>query len=70
MTDPERLRFEHGLGVPLIKMLVDSAVFARTEKGTSVNLTLFGGPADGDDTGAIYMDVARAQPDPPPLPDA
>jgi serine/threonine-protein kinase RsbW len=61
VTDPERLHFERGLGIPLIKMLVDSAVFAPTERGTSVRMTIFGGPVDGDDTGAIYMDVARAQ---------
>ena len=58
-TDPERLNFERGLGIPLIKTLVDNAAFVRKEKGTSVRVTVFGGPSDGDDTGAIYMDVSK-----------
>jgi serine/threonine-protein kinase RsbW len=61
VTDPERLHFERGLGIPLIRMLVDSAEFTGTDKGTSVRMTLFGGPADGDDTGVISMDISRAQ---------
>jgi serine/threonine-protein kinase RsbW len=59
ITDPERLNFERGLGIPLIKTLVDRAVFVRKDKGTSVRVTVFGGPADGDDTGAIFMDVSK-----------
>jgi serine/threonine-protein kinase RsbW len=59
VTDPERLNFERGLGIPLIRTLVDDAAFVRREKGTSVRLTVFGGPADGDDTGAIFIDVPR-----------
>ena len=59
ITDPERLNFERGLGIPLIKTLVDKAAFIRKDKGTSVRVTVFGGPADGDDTGAIFMDVSR-----------
>jgi len=59
ITDPERLNFERGLGIPLIRTLVDSAAFIRKETGTSVVMTVFGGPADGDDTGAIYMDLSR-----------
>lgn len=59
ITDPERLNFERGLGIPLIKTLVDKAAFIRKEKGTSVRVTVFGGPADGDDTGAIFMDVSK-----------
>ena len=58
-TDAERLNFERGLGIPLIKTLVDKAAFVRKEKGTSVRVTVFGGPSDGDDTGAIYMDVSK-----------
>lgn len=58
-TDPARLNFERGLGIPLIKTLVDRAVFVRKEKGTSVRVTVFGGPADGDDTGAIFIDVSK-----------
>jgi len=58
VTDPERLNFERGLGVPLIRALVDKAAFVRLHSGTSVRMTVFGGPVDGDDTGAIYMDVS------------
>lgn len=58
-TDPERLNFERGLGVPLIRTLVDDAAFVRKSTGTVVKMTVFGGPMDGDDTGAIYMDVTR-----------
>jgi serine/threonine-protein kinase RsbW len=60
ITDPERLNFERGLGVPLIRTLVDSAAFIRRPAGgTSVRMTVFGGPMGGDDTGAIFMDFAR-----------
>ena len=59
VTDPERLNFERGLGIPLIRTLVDDAAFVRRENGTSVRLTIFGGPADGDDTATIYIDVSN-----------
>jgi serine/threonine-protein kinase RsbW len=67
ITDPQRLNFERGLGIPLIRTLVDSAVFVRrrTGRGTSVRMTVFGGPVDGDDTGAIYMDVSSFSGRPP-----
>jgi serine/threonine-protein kinase RsbW len=58
ITDPQRLNFERGLGIPLIRTLVDNALFIRRENGTSVRMTVFGGPVDGDDTGAIYIDVS------------
>jgi serine/threonine-protein kinase RsbW len=66
ITDPERLNFERGLGIPLIRALVDDAAFIRTETGTEVRMTVFGGPTDGDDTGAIYMDMSSFA-DLPPL---
>jgi serine/threonine-protein kinase RsbW len=66
ITDPERLNFERGLGIPLIRTLVDSATFIRRDDGTSVRMTVFGGPVDGDDTATIYMDVSKL----PDLPDA
>jgi serine/threonine-protein kinase RsbW len=59
VTDPERLNFERGLGIPLIRTLVDNALFVRKDKGTSVRMTVFGGPADGDDTAAIYIDMSK-----------
>ncbi len=61
VTDPQRLQFERGLGIPLIRMLVDSAEFSGTDQGTVVRMTLFGGPANGDDTGTIYMDASKVQ---------
>ena len=64
ITDPERLNFERGLGIPLIRTLVDHAAFIRKEKGTSVRMTVFGGPADGDDTGGdLHGRVQDVQPD-------
>lgn len=58
-TDPERLHFERGLGIPLIRGLVDNATFVRKQHGTLVRMTVFGGPLGGDDTGAIFMDVSK-----------
>lgn len=69
ITDPERLNFERGLGIPLIRTLVDNAAFVRKERGTSVRMTVFGGPSDGDDTGAIYMDVSSFAVAPPATPE-
>lgn len=65
-TDPSRLHFERGLGIPLIRTLVDNAAFVRKQQGTVVRMTVYGGPVDGDDTGAIYMDVSKLSA-PPPL---
>lgn len=70
ITDPERLNFERGLGIPLIRTLVDNAAFVRKDGGTSVRMTVFGGPIDGDDTGVIYMDVSSLAAAPPAAPEA
>jgi serine/threonine-protein kinase RsbW len=43
VTDPERLNFERGLGIPLIRTLVDEVDFDSTDNGTSVRLTLYCG---------------------------
>jgi serine/threonine-protein kinase RsbW len=48
VTDPDRLNFERGLGIPLIRTLVDRVEFYPSTKGTSVLMTLFGGPAELD----------------------
>ncbi len=36
ITDPERLNYEGGLGIPLIKMLADDLEFVATDDGTTV----------------------------------
>ena len=48
VTDPERLNFERGLGIPLIRTLVDNVEFDSSDDGTSVRLTLYGGAIDDD----------------------
>ena len=45
VTDPERLNFERGLGIPLIRSLVDEVAFDPSAAGTSVRLVMFCGPA-------------------------
>ncbi|MCB0978709.1 MAG: ATP-binding protein [Acidimicrobiales bacterium] len=39
LTDPKRLEYEGGLGIPLIKLLADEAEFRRLEDGTEVVMT-------------------------------
>jgi serine/threonine-protein kinase RsbW len=59
VTDPDRLNFERGLGIPLIRSLVDAVQFDSGSEGTSVWITLFGGPAEdgGDETAEILRVV-------------
>ena len=40
VTDPDRLKFERGLGIPLIRALVDEVEFSPTGEGTSVRLVM------------------------------
>jgi len=40
VTDPERLKFERGLGIPLIKALVDEVEFSSSDDGTAVRITM------------------------------
>ena len=58
-TDPDRLNFERGLGIPLIRILVDDVEFRSSPQGTTVRMVVFGGPADesGDDTVQILRAV-------------
>lgn len=46
VTDPDRLNFERGLGIPLIRSLVDEVAFVPAERGMSVRMVMFCGPAD------------------------
>ena len=43
VTDPQRLNFERGLGIPLIRTLVDEVEFEPSDAGTSVRLTMYCG---------------------------
>lgn len=49
ITDPLRLNFERGLGIPLIRTLVDDVEFASSASGTSVRIVMFCGPAGAED---------------------
>ena len=40
VTDPARLKFERGLGIPLIRALVDLVEFSSSGKGTEVRLVM------------------------------
>lgn len=46
VTDPDRLNFERGLGIPLIRTLVDDVEFASSAGGTSVRMTIFAEPLE------------------------
>ena len=48
VTDPERLNFERGLGIPLIRSLVDRVEFDPSQAGTSVRIVMFCGPSESD----------------------
>lgn len=63
VTDPDRLNFERGLGIPLIRSLVDDVRFEPGEVGTEVWMTLFGGPGPegGDETSEILRVVISEQ---------
>jgi anti-sigma regulatory factor (Ser/Thr protein kinase) len=61
VTDPDRLNFERGLGIPLIRSLVDDVRFDSTPGGTTVTMTLFGGPEYGDETTEIVRVVIAEQ---------
>ncbi len=45
-NDPQRLRHEHGLGIPLMRELVDEAEIMPSAGGTTVRLVVFHGRGD------------------------
>ncbi|MDQ1437354.1 MAG: serine/threonine-protein kinase RsbW [Acidimicrobiaceae bacterium] len=45
VTDPERLNFERGLGIPLIRTLVDEVTFEPSSQGTAVRMVMYCDPA-------------------------
>jgi serine/threonine-protein kinase RsbW len=49
VTDPERLNYERGLGIPLIRTLVDEVEFSSSPDGTSVRMVVFCPPAEHGD---------------------
>jgi serine/threonine-protein kinase RsbW len=59
VTDPDRLNFERGLGIPLMRTLVDELRFEPSSSGTAVRMTLFGAPASelSDETAEILRVV-------------
>ncbi|HWE57481.1 MAG TPA: ATP-binding protein [Acidimicrobiales bacterium] len=61
VTDPDRLNFERGLGIPLMRSLVDDVRFESSPGGTAVWMTLFGGPEFGDETTEILRVVISEQ---------
>jgi len=42
---PERLNYERGLGIPIIRRLVDEVTFASSRRGTTVRMVLLCSPA-------------------------
>jgi len=48
VTDPDRLNFERGLGIPIIKNLVDEVTFSSDDGGTTVTMVVNCPPSLGE----------------------
>ena len=48
VSDPDRLKFERGLGIPLIRALVDEVEFSSSEGGTAVRIVMWHASASGN----------------------
>src|SRR5581483_1668787 len=59
VTDPDRLNFERGLGIPLIRSLVDSVRFETSDEGTLVWMTFYGGPASAEGDSDATAEIVR-----------
>lgn len=46
VTDPDRLNFERGLGIPLIRTLVDDVQISSSDDGTKVTMSMTCGAVD------------------------
>ena len=57
VTDPERLNFERGLGIPLIKTLVDDVRISSSDDGTRVTMSMTCGAVDPAAEGELDFDV-------------
>ena len=63
VTDPERLNFERGLGIPLIRTLVDEVTFEPSPEGTAVRMVMYCDPAvDLDGELDIDIDLSEFPP--------
>ena len=49
ITDPNRLKFERGLGIPLIRSLVDDVDIASSDEGTQVRIIMRREPGEFDE---------------------
>ena len=57
VTDPERLNFERGLGIPLIRTLVDDVHIDSSGDGTRVTLSMACGAVDPAADGDFDVDL-------------
>jgi len=57
VTDPERLNFERGLGIPLIRTLVDEVAFESSSEGTAVRMVMYCDAADDFDDVDLELDL-------------
>jgi serine/threonine-protein kinase RsbW len=48
VTDPDRLNFERGLGIPIIRTLVDEVTFTSGDGGTTVTMVVNCRPSMGE----------------------
>jgi len=65
VTDPDRLNFERGLGIPIIRNLVDEVTFSSDDGGTTVTMVVRCPPSAADlpaeeliDLDALDLDAA------------
>ena len=57
VTDPERLNFERGLGIPIIRTLVDEVTFSSDDGGTTVTMVVRCPPSLGGLPAEDLLDI-------------